>query len=409
MSRLVIRIQADLQSLEWGVINPQDSNPKFLERGDLLLADVAALAELATEHSVRLLLPAQQVRHFFVEAPTKNRKHLEKAAPYLLEEQIIENVETQHFALGKIDSGNQLAVNVISKSYFSDLLDALKTADIIPDECFVDASCLPEFDDAWTLLNSEPVLVKESHGNFWSSESSMLTDILQWNLTEQAEKESKVSQAIRVFSENQKSLDLSHVAGLAAQPMALDDEFLWLASQDNSSSINLLQQAFEQEHKSKQGLGAWKLPFIAAVFMAVIGLGYFGSQYYIAVQNKNFYQDLALQEIQKINSNVTEDNLLTKIQELNNKAARSANGSNKAPSFIGLLNKVYAVLSPAQIKLQQLEYQAKTGNLNLDVEASNYQLLTKAQQDLEAARLKVEMKNARDNDGRWSTRLIIKN
>ncbi len=406
--RLFIRLKADQESVEWGLINSQDSTADFLDRGSLLVADIVALAEMAQSNPVTMIIPSEKVRSFKVDPPTKNRKHLEKAVPFLLEEQVIESVESQHFALGDFDSDALLSVNVVSKKFLTDLLATLKDAGIEPDELLADAACLPVFDDAWTMLDSEPVLVRQDKDTFWSAPQSMTKELLSWNLSNVFEEEQSLTQAMRVFSAKDKTLNIESVAGLALQPMPIDDELLWLASQDTDAGINLLQQSYTPTKKSSSDLSQWKLPMMAASFFLVAALVYLISDIFILKSERDAYRQQALMEVQKISPNITEERLDSKIYEISNTYRKASGGNGKVSGFVTLLDKVYSQINPQQVKLEQMDYNSTQGNLNLDVRATDYQQLTSTQQALEKSGLNVEMRNARDNDGSWTTRLVVK-
>lgn len=406
--RLFIRLLADQESVEWGLINSQESTVNFLDRGNLLLDDIVALAEMASNNPVTLLLPAEKVRNFKVDAPTRNRKHLEKAVPYLLEEQVIESVDSQHFALGNVDSNNCLTVNVVSKKYLANLLDRFSASGVEIDEVFTDASVLPVFDDSWTMLDTEPALVRQDADTFWSAPQAMVNDLLAWNVNELIEEEQSITQAIRVFSVKEQATQVQSVAGLAVQPMPIDDELVWLASQDTSKSINLLQQEFATTKKSATDSGRWKLPMLAASVLLISGLAYFISDLFILNNEKSYFEQQALAEVQKLSPNTDEGKLQSKITEINRLYSKASGGSGNLTGFVALLDKVYRKIKPQELKLEQLDFNAKQGTLNLDVKAKEYQLLTSTQQQLEKEGLKVEMRNARENNGNWTTRLVVK-
>ncbi len=406
--RLFIRLLSDQESVEWGLVNSEESTTKFLDRGNLLLDDLIALAEMAEVNPVTMLIPAQQVRSFNIDAPTKNRKHLEKAVPYLLEEQIIESVDSQHFAIADVDSANKVAVNVISKKYLSDLLARLTEAGVEVDEIYADAASLPVFDDAWSMLDSEVPLIRQGANEFWSASKDVLADLLKWNLSEAAQDEQTLTQAVRVFSTKQDASGLDGVPGLAIQLMPIEDELEWLASQERSQSINLLQQEYSSNKKSNTDMSQWKLPLMAASVLVISGFIYLGSELFILKTERDEYRQQALTEVQKLSPNIDDSRLDSKIVEISNLYRKAAGGSGKVNGLINLMDKVYGKIDSNQVKLEQLDFNSKQGTMNLDVRAQNYSVLTAAQQQLEQSGLNVEMRNARDNNGSWTTRLVVK-
>ena len=62
--------------------------------------DAAALAEAALDRINIVIVPSEDVLVTTVTLPKMNRSRLLQAIPYALEEQVIEDVDTMHFAAG---------------------------------------------------------------------------------------------------------------------------------------------------------------------------------------------------------------------------------------------------------------------------------------------------------------------
>ena len=404
--RLFIRLKSDEESLEWGVMALEDSVPKFKEQGELLVDDMIALAEQAKQSEVIILLPASRVRCFNVKAPTRNRKQLEKAIPYLLEEQVLDNVEQQLFALGSVNKEGMVAVNVVDKNYLAEKIKQFHEASIDPDYVLSDAACLPFFEDAWTLLeHDDSILVKQSANEYWSTEPDMLDDLIVWNVQSQFEENQTVSQAVRIYSTQQDTELLAGVSGLAIQKMPVDNGLEWLCSQFNSDSINLLQQDFSSQKKHQLNLGQWKLPAIAASVLIAVGIVYLISQLIVMSQSRNQLEEQLLTSIQEVFPNTNDVN--TGLIQISNRFSTLGGDAAASNSFMLLLDKSMMAIDPQTIKVSQLEYLSSTAQLSFDVEASDYSTLTAAQNKLEAEGMNVEMRNASENGGVWSARISV--
>lgn len=404
--RLFIRLKSDEESLEWGLFSEEESGPGFREQGELLLDDMIALAEQASEREVILLLPASRVRCFNVKAPTRNRKQLEKAVPYILEEQVLDNVELQMFALGHVNSDGMLAVNVVDKAYLSNVVEKLKEASIEPDFAVSDAACLPLFEDSWSLLeHDDSVLVRQSANEYWSTEADMLNDLITWNLQSQFENEQTVSQAVRIYSPMEETNLLSGVAGLAIQKMPVDNSFEWLCSQFKYSSINLMQQEFSSQKKNQFSFGQWKLPAIAASALIAVGLVYLISQMIVLGQQRSQLEQQLLTSVQEVFPNINDVN--TGVLQVSNRFSTLGGSAASENSFMLLLDKSLSAINPNTIKVSQLEYLSSQAQLSFDVEAAEYATLTAAQNKLESSGVQVEMRNASESGGVWSARISV--
>ncbi len=85
------------------------------EANDCGTVKLANAAELIQDRRVVILLPVEQLYLGLVAVQTKNRKQLEKAIPYALEDDLTQDIEDLHFALGKRTENREIPVAVISK------------------------------------------------------------------------------------------------------------------------------------------------------------------------------------------------------------------------------------------------------------------------------------------------------
>lgn len=400
--RLFIRFTGDEKSLQWGILSASDEAlNSFEQQGELLLEDAESLAEVVSEEQIILMIPAHRVKCFNVNAPTKNRKHLEKAIPYQLEEQILDSVDSQHFALGAFDEQDRLAVNVIDKNYFSEVISLLKDAGIEPDYVVSEAACLPNYKDAWTALVEEQVLVRQERNNFWSADQGLVEQLLKLELQSD---ELSVTQAIRIYVAGASPLDLDTVPGLATQQESIEDAFIFLATNFDDKAINLLQQEFVSQKKAQRNYGVWKLPAIAASILILLGIVYTVSHIVHLNKQLSTVEEQTLAETKKLYPSLP---LTTAIVQINNSYRTIGGDSGSTVSFAGLMDKSLSSMDTKNIKFSQIEYIASRGQLSLDVTADNYDVLTKSQRNLETAGLKVDMRNASENGGVWTARITV--
>ncbi|MBV34790.1 MAG: general secretion pathway protein GspL [Rickettsiales bacterium] len=400
--RLFIRFTSDEKSLQWGILlASSEKQASFEQEGELLLEDVETLAEVITEQQIVLMIPAHRVKCFNVQAPTKNRKHLEKAIPYQLEEQVLDSVDSQHFALGAFDEQDRLAVNVIDKNYFSELVALLKDAGIEPDYVVSEAACLPSYKDAWTALVEEQVLVRQEHNNFWSADQGLVEQLLKLELQTD---ELSVTQAIRIYTTESSQIDLETIPGLATQKDSVDNAFLFLATNFDDKAINLLQQEFASQKKTQRNYGVWKLPAISASILILLGIIFTVSHIIHLNKQLSVVEEQTLAETKKLYPSLP---LTTAVIQINNSYRNIGGDSGSSVSFAGLMEQSVTSMDTKSIKFSQIEYIASRGQLSLDVTAESYDVLTKSQRNLEAAGLKVDMRNASENGGVWTARITV--
>jgi len=109
-------------------------------------------AKACSNRRIILIIPGSEILLTESDVPTKNRHKLLKAIPFSLEEYIIDDVETQHFAIQSQKNSNKHAVAVISK----ERLDAWRktlfdSCGMRPDTIVPDTLLVPE-KSGWNMI-----------------------------------------------------------------------------------------------------------------------------------------------------------------------------------------------------------------------------------------------------------------
>ena len=123
--------------------------------GRVRTGDLNTLSAAATQNRLILLVPGADVLVTSAMVPVKSTAKTLKAVPYALEESLIADVETQHFAISRKEEDNRVGVAVIDKSRLERLLGMLEEAGIEPDEVVPESLGLPWSDGRSTLLLRE--------------------------------------------------------------------------------------------------------------------------------------------------------------------------------------------------------------------------------------------------------------
>lgn len=106
-----------------------------------LLAEAAALAPA---RKVALIVPGNEVVALDAELPARAGARLLQAVPFALEEQLAEDVETLHFALGVRGENGRTGVNVVSRALLDGWLAELAAGGLSAAAVFADTALLPD-------------------------------------------------------------------------------------------------------------------------------------------------------------------------------------------------------------------------------------------------------------------------
>ena len=119
----------------------------------------APLNEIIVQAGLRriiALVPGTEVRLTSVNVPARQSAKVLQAAPYALEEQLAEDVDTLHFALGPRQAGGAHPVAVVARAKMEEWLAPFRQAGVMPEALIPETLCLPEAADGrWSAL-AEP-------------------------------------------------------------------------------------------------------------------------------------------------------------------------------------------------------------------------------------------------------------
>lgn len=104
----------------------------------------AEAASLATSRRIALIVPGTEVVALDAELPARAGAKLLQAVPFALEEQLAEDVETLHFALGVRGDNGRTPVNVVARALLDRWLAELAAAGLSADAVYADTSLLPD-------------------------------------------------------------------------------------------------------------------------------------------------------------------------------------------------------------------------------------------------------------------------
>lgn len=129
-------------------------------------AHIDEVLPLASGCRVVLMVPGSSVRLTRVDVPSRQASKVLQAAPYLLEEQLADDIDSLHYALGPRLAGGQYPVAVVAQAELESWLKPFREQDIDVEAVVPETLCLPrpEADSAW------PVLVETSLATVRSGE-----------------------------------------------------------------------------------------------------------------------------------------------------------------------------------------------------------------------------------------------
>ena len=154
------------------------------------------VARSVVGEQVVAVVPGLNVWLVSVTSPPMSHSTLEKAVPFLLEEQLSCPVESLHFSLGKQNKDGTLPVVVLARNLMTSWLDELHKVGIQPQIFVCEPLLLPWKPRSWTLLLAPTKVVVRTG---WDSGFALDPDHLEPLLT------------LALHSHNQEKPELLHV------------------------------------------------------------------------------------------------------------------------------------------------------------------------------------------------------
>jgi general secretion pathway protein L len=127
------------EETEWLVIDDASDAPTTRQWGSLTLA-----AAVSRSGKVVALAPATQVLLAEPELPPGSGVKLARAVPFALEEQLTEDIDHVHFAIGRRRAGGGTPVAAISRTVLQGWLSDLSAAGLEPVTVYPDISLMPD-------------------------------------------------------------------------------------------------------------------------------------------------------------------------------------------------------------------------------------------------------------------------
>lgn len=225
--------------------------------GNLMRGDLSAAVPLAANAQVIVTIPAEHVLLLDVTLPGRNRQRLHNAVPYAVEDQLIDEVDTLHFALSPQASNNQYTVAVIDREKFIGWQTILKQAGLQPHVILPDALALGWQEQNWSVLDSgERQFVRSDPYHGFVADKDSLQTMLAVSLREAKQKPRLIE--VRVPAEDGADWpDSIEDIPVVTKEYEQEATVLLACDYDPQHTINLLQGEFSRRENISKHFRPW--------------------------------------------------------------------------------------------------------------------------------------------------------
>lgn len=369
-----------------------NGHEEIIASGELPNAsELTQLTTKAAERDVVTFVPACDVAVKSLTVPGSSQRAIRLAAPYMLEDELAQDVEKLFFAFNEQkqnEQGNNCFLAALEREQLSLWQQWLADADIFCKLMIPDALALPLNEEHCTaVMLDEQILMRLSPWQVMSFESNAWPYVVP-----QLINNSDVDKEIHSYSSLPNMPDNLSVEFLPEElPLAI-------LANHYSTKFNLLQGEFQVKEKRSTTLTNWLWVAGIASLALVLNFALKGAELYqLSNQQAAIEQEViatyksAFPETKRVKISTIRSQLKRKLAEVGN--------SGESAGFLPLLiNLEPALASVPEIKPQTLKFDGKRKEVRMQAVAKDYQYFEKLKVALEKAGLTVNL-GAQNNQG----------
>jgi general secretion pathway protein L len=395
-----------------------------LFNGKLFHGSLKDAAVQAAGARVIVLVPAENVLLAQAELPDIKGQKLARAIPYALEDQLVDDVDDLHVAIGNRDEEGKVSNAVVSRDSLESWLAHFKKAGLHPDVMSPEVFGVQWDEDTdtkqWSLvINGAHALMRTGAQTGLAFEAENINSVLQASLDNSGE---SFPSSLTVVGCGEELEDLFEGSAIQDKLAAVCEEnsvelvvyqsdepcgVLLAQGFDENSAINLLQGDYSRKEQVGKMLRPWRTALILGAVWVLLQVGSFITDYV----RLSALADEQQAEITSIFKQAMPGSRLVpgSERELMARALEKLRGGGSGnSSLLTLLAQAGKIFKETQgITLSSLRY--KGDKLDVGLNLPDLQTLDKLKQRLiDEARLSVEIVSASSRNGKVESRLSIK-
>lgn len=390
---LFIRIGSqESEPIQWLITNDQLADE--IASGDIDNKDaLSELTEKAQGREVRVLVNSADIRLKALKIPGKSERAIKSAAPYMLEDELSQDVEQLFFAFHSQPKGYHGDENcfmaIVLQTQIDTWLTWFSDANIVVKQMLPDVLALPQTDDNWSGLTIDnQFLLRKSAWDGFVCEQSIANFLLEQVLADNEEQ-------VTLHSYSPIELECTN---LVIEPQSEELPLLLLAKGYHQQDFNLLQGEYLVKEQHSTVIKNWLWVAGIALFAFVLNLS--GKVYELVDLNSQYAQlNEQIERDYKAAFPKTKRVRITTVKRQINTALAEFGAVDSSSGLLSLINKVRpSFIKVPSLKPDSIRFDSKRNELRFAVTANNYQSFEQFKLELEKSGLIVEV-GAQNNQG----------
>ncbi|AQS40511.1 type II secretion system protein L (GspL) [Shewanella psychrophila] len=357
--RLLIRLgTSQEQACSWLVWSELEQ--EIIGSGELKDAlELASLTERAGNRPVDILVPSSAITLTQVELPEKGQRQAIQALPFMLEENLAENVDDLHFVTGPRE-GEFLSVAVVAHDQMRTWLTWLSDAGLKAKRIVPDCLALPLEQCQWAAIKfNQEYLLRTGAGVGVSLSEDWMNMVLPRLLPS----DSEAMVTVAGYSE-------LNLAGTQIQAQELELPMLVLAKGILTAPINLLSGSYTPKREYGKHIQIWRNAAIITVVALVLALVNKGLNIH---QLNTEHARLKQQSEIIFKQAVPGTSRIVNLRSQMDRHLRNMQGSGGGSEFFSMLEGLEEAFTQVpQLKPTTLRFDSARSELRMQVTAKSY-------------------------------------
>ncbi|GHG03940.1 type II secretion system protein GspL [Thalassotalea marina] len=356
---------------------------EIIASGELTGAEqLSLLTDKASKRNVVVLTDSQNITLKQLNVPAKSKKAIHQAVPYMLEDDLAQEVDSLFFAYGThtTDKSN-CSVAIVERSQMQTWLAWLAEASIEANYMIPDILAMPQADNQWqSIAINNTILLRTGKWSGYSIDRSIWAFLLPKLIATEADSDEPIE--IANYSPLPELVDGVNVVEQPEElPLAL------LAMNVDVKAFNLLQGEFKLKTERAPWVKSWAWAAGIAVTAILLNVAYKG----IHLMQLN---DQITQTEQQIVASYkkafpqTQRIRITTIRSQLKRKLAGIGGNSQQADFLHMLEQMQPAFAQAtSIKPESLRYDSKRNEMRMQASAKDYQAFEKFQNALKQRQL----------------------
>lgn len=405
---LTVRLsRQNIETIPWLVWSATQN--EIIASGELDgLDSLGELTSYAESRSVVVLLDGQDVVLKQVDVPSGGSRQLVTMLPFLLEDDLAQDIDELHFSILK-RSGALAWIAAVDRDYLANCLQRFSEVGIEIHKVLPDVLAIPMNDSDMTLLPwGSSILVRYSEYQGFTVSEELFVHVCGNLLLTKPVSEDEETIALKVACYQSAPECLSDTTQFDVSVMPAELPMELLAKTAQLSSINLLTGEFKRQSSWLKNVTLWRAPAIAAAILLIV----FSLKTYTDVNNVEQQAAAYRAESERIFRAIFPDKSRIPTvsylkRQMSDETARLNGGSVEATLLTWLIDVQSSLKGNSNLKIQSVKFDGERKELRIQAQANDFQTFEKIRVAL-SDKFEVEQGQINRNDELVSSSYVLK-